>query len=275
MAHGIHRAPPRVGILILALATMFAGVACAGASSPPAPRYSCRGWRDFRAPSPGNDGAKLSSIAALSFSDAWAVGSFDTVPSGSSPPPNPGAGPGPPKTTHTLVEHWDGSRWRVVPSPSPGSRGLIGGSWLNGVAAVASDDAWAVGGSANSETGLIEHWDGTRWTIVKSPVANLVDASLLAVSASSANDAWAIGTSYANVDGAAPAYPLVEHRNGTAWELVSVPLRGRGAGLALTGTGPHDIWVLAGMGATFRGVMVHFDGRRWGQSASPRRHPAG
>src|SRR5690348_2703289 len=45
----------------------------------------------------------LSAVAAASARNAWAVGTFYR---GSS--------------EYTLTEHWDGTRWRRVPSPTPG-----------------------------------------------------------------------------------------------------------------------------------------------------------
>jgi len=43
------------------------------------------------------------------------------------------------------------------------------------VAATSSTDVWAVGQSSNSTTTatLIEHWDGTGWTVKHSPVAGV------------------------------------------------------------------------------------------------------
>ena len=63
----------------------------------------------------------------------------------------------------TLVEHWNGSAWSVVPSPNaPGTRS----NSLVSVSAVAANDVWAVGYSLIGFTHqtLIEHWDGSSWT---------------------------------------------------------------------------------------------------------------
>ena len=70
----------------------------------------------------------------------------------------------------TLIEHWDGSSWRIVDSPNTDSA-LTNN--LFGVACNSTSDCWAVGGSLtpskDSVETLIEHWDGTAWTIVPSP----------------------------------------------------------------------------------------------------------
>jgi hypothetical protein len=58
------------------------------------------------------------------------------------------------------------------------------------VTAVSSNNVWAVGGAGGNA--LVEHWDGTSWSIV----SNLVIAGsggLSSVSADSANDVWAVG----------------------------------------------------------------------------------
>jgi hypothetical protein len=85
------------------------------------------------------------------------------------------------------------------------------------VAAAASNDVWAVGyqnvgGSINT---LIEHWDGTSWSLVSSPNPHTnVNSGLGSVAAVSANDIWATGSD---------AGPLVENWNGTSWTVVSFP----------------------------------------------------
>src|SRR5438270_13536251 len=93
---------------------------------------------------------------------------------------------------HTLIEHWDGSAWRVVPSPNVGTNDNV----LQGVAATSGTNAWAVGDYLNSDLTsyetLIEHWDGAAWTVVLSPNVGPEDY-LQGVVATSETDAWAVG----------------------------------------------------------------------------------
>src|SRR5207302_3231888 len=84
-------------------------------------------------------------VDAISPNDAWLVGSYQ------------GQGP-----SRTLVEHWDGQQWSIDPSPNVGQDF----NHLRGIAAIASNDVWAVGDSGAT---LIEHWDGQQWSIVPSP----------------------------------------------------------------------------------------------------------
>jgi hypothetical protein len=68
----------------------------------------------------------------------------------------------------TRVEQWNGSSWATVPSPNPA--GALG-SGLEGVTCRQVTNCWAVGNWARSPgqaNVLIEHWNGTAWTIVAS-----------------------------------------------------------------------------------------------------------
>ena len=94
-------------------------------------------------------------VTAIATNDVWAVGGVSV---------NTGA-------EQTLTEHWDGKSWKIVASPNGGHPGST--NRLAGIAAVSSSDVWACGQTFDTTTStflnLIEHWDGTRWTI--SPVA--------------------------------------------------------------------------------------------------------
>ena len=65
--------------------------------------------------------------------------------------------------------------WQVVPSPTINVSNSTFGARLNAVAVVSSTDVWAVGfdplpgGAAFVKQTLIEHWNGTKWSIVPSP----------------------------------------------------------------------------------------------------------
>jgi hypothetical protein len=93
----------------------------------------------------------LFAVAGSSASDVWAVGWYQSGPIG--------------LDTSTLVEHWDGARWQLQPSPNgpPGARG----SDLSAVAALSRSSALAVGSyGAGTVLPLTERWDGVRWTTV-------------------------------------------------------------------------------------------------------------
>src|SRR5437899_1157986 len=94
--------------------------------------------------------------------------------------------------------------WKVVPSPNAGL-------------ALSLSDIWAVGGSSSSidsyeGPALIEHWNGTRWSMVLSPTnPGLVLNELSGVTALSASDIRAVGSSDSGRSG---AQTLIEHWNG-------------------------------------------------------------
>jgi hypothetical protein len=83
--------------------------------------------------------------------------------------------------------------WAVTPTPSPSGQG----SYLNGVDGSAPNDVWAVGARYRTRTStpalLVEHWNGSAWSLVKAPVADWNYNELNAVSVLSKTDAWAVG----------------------------------------------------------------------------------
>lgn len=82
-----------------------------------------------------------------------------------------------------LIEQWTGTSWVIVSSPLPPTIGSGERSSLSGVTVVSGTSAWAVGSYGASTPSntyisdtLVEHWDGTAWTIVPSPNVNPVNA---------------------------------------------------------------------------------------------------
>lgn len=71
-------------------------------------------------------------------------------------------------TGASLVEHWNGSSWSIMTSPNVSK---LGYNYLEGVTCTSGSNCWAVGNStaASANATLIEHWNGKRWSIVKSP----------------------------------------------------------------------------------------------------------
>ena len=119
----------------------------------------------------------------------------------------------------TLIDHWNGTAWTQVPSPSPGITNN-----LSGVAALSATDAWAVGSystSGDDQHTLVEHWDGTAWTQVPTPSPNRV-AELSGVAATSATNVWATGY-YLQTFRPFARLTLVYHWDGTAWHRVPSP----------------------------------------------------
>jgi hypothetical protein len=157
--------------------------------------------------------------------------------------------------------------WTVVPSQAVGS-----GSGLSDVDALSATDAWAVGGSGN---GLIERWNGTRWSVVASP--DLVgdhsnpsnSASLSAVDATSASNAFAVGT--ANVFGGSGGGAVAERFNGTSWSKTSVPSPAGQSFADVKAFSASDAWAIGRSAPSFNGLTLarHWQGSSWAQVATP------
>jgi hypothetical protein len=212
--------------------------------------FNGNAWSIVPSPNRNNDSfSELHSVSAASTNDVWAVGSS-----------NDGRAP-----TRTLIQHWDGTQWSIVPSPNPDSQL----NELRSVTALSANDAWAVGyrGGTQNETPLetlILHWDGSSWRQVPGPNIPGGANQLSAITAISANDIWAVGS----VGGA----PLAIHWDGNAWSVVPTRV---GSGLsterftAISGTASNDIWVVGqGQGIFTNRTSAHirhWDGTRWTQ----------
>lgn len=72
-----------------------------------------------------------------------------------------------PARVQTLIETWNGTTWKVVPSPNEGPAAAY--NYLDGVSCVSARDCTAVGTYGNVSKTLIETWKGTAWKIVASP----------------------------------------------------------------------------------------------------------
>ena len=121
-------------------------------------RYDGTVWQQVKS---ANSGVadQLNAVTAIAPNDVWAVGSYF-------------------KAEHTpsltLIEHFDGSAWTVVPSPNVGPASNNQSNRLFGITALSTSDIYAFGsyfaanGSGHQMT-LVEHWDGSAWSIIPSP----------------------------------------------------------------------------------------------------------
>jgi hypothetical protein len=219
--------------------------------------WNGRGWKVVPSPNAGAANNRLFGVWARSSDDVWAVGyhehggvrrtlierwnghAWKIVPSlNGSPGPNELVGVDGTSSTDVwavgrrnpnpdpnildprdrpLVEHWNGHRWKVVPSPNPsGEHGF-----LLSVSAVTPGAAWAVGygniGSPIDGTArtLIERWNGHAWKIQPSPKAGQGYDHLRGVAMRSRVDGWAVGDRWNGVT----SRTLIEHWDGHAWRV--------------------------------------------------------
>lgn len=194
-------------------------------------------------PNPVNQPTKLYAITATSATNVWAVGNG--------------------LNSKTQIEHWDGTNWSVATSPSPGDGGI-----LNGVTAYSPSDIWAVGDyiptNSNSTDTLIEHWNGSSWSVIPSPSPEKYENVFYAVTELSADNVWAVGD---NANGRlAPYNTLIEHWDGAHWKLVKSPNNGKINSLyAVAGASANDIWAVGESGANnpFNTLIEHWDSSKW------------
>jgi hypothetical protein len=228
-----------VAISAVAASDIWAVGTTTGASStsgyqPLIEHWNGRQWSISNSPALAG---RLFSVAAIGPNDAWAVGSYSG-----------------PHGIQTLIEHWNGTHWSIVSSPN-----LSAINELNSVVKISANDVWAAGDSTNSSTPsaeftpLIEHWNGTKWSVVNS-VLQGTSALLTAMAAVSANNIVVVGVYRTGHDPQGPYFTLVEQWNGAQWSVVSSPSPGSlNSGLVAAARVPRTnrIWAV---GFTFDGT---------------------
>jgi len=215
--------------------------------------------------------------------DVWAVGHGDDFAT---------------LRSRTLIEHWDGARWRIVPSPNPA--GPDDPNRLFAVLAVAADGVWAVGEQGSGPESLILRYDGTAWTVVANncggslrgitsvpgtstlwavgenttcfydgeawaPTPQPGFPDLEDVSATSAEDVWAVGFEVSCDPFTCYSRSVVQRWNGTQWTAVNHPLAAQLGGVHAAAA--DDVW---SVGTNSVGTVIqHWDGNAWRSVPSP------
>lgn len=216
------------------------------------------------APLPAGAGTRFNAVSADSGDDGWLVGDYTT------------------QTGGIVTEHWNGTAWTLENAPAPAVTDASDAEFI-GVSGLGPDDAWAAGyaqvvissttdpttGQVTENTddvGLVEHWDGTAWTIQQLP--QKAGVTLTTVTEVSATDVWAAG--YLDAD-----QPVLAHYNGHAWTYLPTPAYNGlyGEFYSITASGPNDVWA-AGRDVetetdTGHGLVEHWNGTKWQQVTTP------
>jgi hypothetical protein len=194
-------------------------------------------WSVVASPNRSATGNLLSTVTANSPSDIWAAGvSVDEATT----------------SVQTLVEHFDGMKWKVVPSPNPLPKAFLNQNVLSSVHAVSANDVTAVGllrdAGQQRELTLIEHWNGKRWSVIPSP--NQSDApgsvnTLTSVTAVSATNLYAVGF-FGDAATNGQHETLVEHFDGKQWSILASPTKGMAQQLngAFALPGISEVWAV-------------------------------
>jgi hypothetical protein len=201
-------------------------------------------------PNPAHPGMtqSLSSLSADGANDVWAVGLYTVLfaPTGIRYEP------------YSL--HWNGSTWAVVPMPPvPGTDGHLVYQF-HSIDAISPGNVWAVGQSGDDvgvggtpTATLVEHWNGTAWSVVPSPTVG-TSPFLNSVTATGPADVWAVG--YDTPAGGTQPRTFTMHWNGTAWATVGSPTAGRASRLVSVSARPGAAIIWA---AGYSGVAGSFN----------------
>jgi hypothetical protein len=161
-------------------------------------------WSPSAAPAVPSYGTQLAAVAAVSATDVWAVGQYDTASD----------------FDHPLILHWNGTAWSRQALPPFGENVYV----LHGVAATASD-VWAVGlgpcvGQSidcPSKT-LTMHLTSSGWVVVAgvSRFHQQDQNNLAGVAITSAPAVWAVGDYFPAAE-QEPIFALLELQKGNGW----------------------------------------------------------
>ena len=152
----------------------------------------------------------------------------------------------------TFIAHYDGTVWLPVTSPStPGANDDV----LLRVACSAASDCWAVGfyrTPDNKYKTLLEHWDGSSWSIFTAPGLSDTANLLTDVTCVAGGECWAVG--YSGLE------TLTARWDGTNWSITASPTPDGAAGLlGITCRSASDCWA-AGVSGTTIGetLLLHY-----------------
>jgi hypothetical protein len=180
-APGVHRGFSGVATLASNNVWAVGNASSQGGAQTLIEHWNGKSWSVVRSSGPGLIN-ELRGITAISANNIWAVGA-DT----NSFTPH--------ATSRSLIEHWNGKNWNMVPSPLQGIS-----DQLLSVGVTSARDIWAVGYGTDIDPAggldftLIEHWNGSAWHVVKSPNPGSFTNGLLSVAHIPATkSAWAVG----------------------------------------------------------------------------------
>jgi hypothetical protein len=249
-----------------------AGVALVVALGAGAPARPAAGgiWRVVPTVSPqaaAKTQSALFGVSLTSAADGWAVGNLVTTV------PNPQGGPRL-VVSRALAERWNGTSWQQVAMAQPATQHAR----MQAVSDLGSNDAWAVGFigdvaplTSSPSGGLVEHWDGTRWLIARTPGSSA--ETLDAVAGTGPSDVWVAGSMNLGAPPPAGDNTFFEHFNGTTWQAVPGPAGNFSEDpvevTALAALSPSDVWAVGTQNPELSGqpgslnMAAHWNGTAW------------
>jgi len=190
----------------------------------------------------------MTSVVALSRTDAWAVGNTQH---GQTPVNNP------------YVLHWTGAKWSAVTIPD--SNGFTSAQ----VAASSASNVWVLGTNFN---GLLNQkifrYDGAHWHTMTVPAGGVDNLMVL-----SATDAWVTGqvsvVGMSDVDQKGEGVVAAYRWAGTHWTpvIMSHPNMSGWPDIAMVSA--SNIWIEGFRGASSQVLALHLTGGKWQRVFSP------
>ena len=214
------------------------------------------GWNRVPSTSVGNLDNNLDAVSAASPTDAWAVGDYLASTN--------------PNVLQNMAEHWDGTAWTEYALPEVGANQ----NTLLGVSELPNGHTWAVGYYTNADwtdQTLIEHYDGSTWSVVPSPNPGTQRDILTGVAAISDNDVWAVGQ---QTDSAGTWHTLAEHWDGSSWSVFPTVDSGTGGNEfygvhAVASNSVYAVGDESGSSFPDQALIEHWDGNKWSVLPSP------
>jgi hypothetical protein len=240
-------------------------------------RWDGKKWTAVSAPSPGgtkmNDVSQLFAVRCTSAANCWAVGRYQDA-----------------AFALTQALHWNGRKWALVPTPSPGGTAEGDFADLFDVACTSASSCWAAGdyGNVGLNSGtthnLAIHWNGKKWSKVTTPnpagtSQNDIN-SLNAVRCASSKDCWAAGSAGISASVSVSLNEML-HWNGKRWSEASVPSPAGfmiGAYNTISGlscTSASNCWAVGTYGGgsvsltEYLNEALHWNGHKWSQVTTP------
>ena len=203
-------------------------------------------WKIVPTPNPaGSIDAKFEAVSCTSPTNCFAVGEYATSTSGNL----------------TLVERWNGTKWSIVASPNPVNST---DDRLSSVSCTSTTSCFAVGRYGSNSLGvfrgLIERWNGAKWSIVPSPNEGTSEMYLSGVSCATETSCFAVG--YYN---GFPGGGVFERWAGSRWSLTA-PMQVDPTGVSCAG--PTFCIAVGAQGLLFPWID-RWDGSTWSTVTVP------
>lgn len=237
---------------------------------------ACLDLEEMPTPAPSLEYTILRDIDMRTATDGWAVGHYSAVVGSSS-------------ESRAFGMHFDGVNWIQTPMPSPAPYPGGANVQLWAVDALSANDVWAggtqrmqVNGGWVNQQVLVEHWDGSAWSVVPSPLpptsigAGYGGAHVYDIEAISTNEVWFVGRWVGPYPGTSSTTPaLTMMWDGTDFQLTPNPVIGSSMSLnSLSAISSNDIWAVGTLSSaqTQYPYVVRWNGSAWSHVIIP---PAG